>query len=50
MQHMSTADVARDLERLRQAVGDTQLNFVGYSHGSYIGATYANLFLSGLAA
>ena len=26
MQHMSTADVARDLERLRQAVGDTQLN------------------------
>ena len=30
---MSTADVARDLERLRQAVGDTQLNFVGYSYG-----------------
>lgn len=44
VQHMSTADVARDLDRLRQAVGDTQLNFVGYSYGSYIGATYANLF------
>lgn len=44
MQHMSTADVARDLDRLRQAVGDTQLNYVGYSYGSYLGVTYANLF------
>ena len=42
--HMATADVARDLDLLRQAVGDEQLTFVGYSYGSYLGVTYANLF------
>jgi pimeloyl-ACP methyl ester carboxylesterase len=41
---MSTADVARDLDLLRQAVGDAQLNYLGFSYGSYIGNTYANLF------
>jgi pimeloyl-ACP methyl ester carboxylesterase len=44
LDHMSTADVARDLDLLRQAVGDEGLTFVGWSYGSYIGNTYANLF------
>ncbi|HWV15442.1 MAG TPA: alpha/beta hydrolase [Cellvibrio sp.] len=42
--HMSTADVARDLELMRRAVGDKLLNYVGYSYGSYLGVTYANLY------
>jgi pimeloyl-ACP methyl ester carboxylesterase len=42
--HMSTANVARDLDQLRAAVGDAQLNFVGLSYGSYLGNTYANMF------
>ena len=42
--HMSTAEVVRDLDLLRQAVGDPRLNYIGYSYGSYLGATYANLF------
>jgi pimeloyl-ACP methyl ester carboxylesterase len=42
--HMATADVARDLDRLRQAVGDDRLTYVGYSYGSFLGVTYANLF------
>lgn len=42
--HMATADVARDLDLLRQAVGDQLLTYVGYSYGSYLGVTYANLF------
>lgn len=42
--HMTTANVARDLDLLRQAVGDELLNYVGYSYGSYLGVTYANLF------
>ena len=42
--HMSTANVARDLDLLRQAVGDRQLTYLGYSYGTAIGAYYANLF------
>ncbi len=42
--HDSTADTARDMDLLRQAVGDRQLNYLGVSYGTYIGATYANLF------
>ncbi len=42
--HMSTANVARDLDVMRRAVRDTKLTYAGYSYGSYIGATYANMF------
>ena len=42
--HMSTADVARDLDLLREAVGDQQLTYAGYSYSSYLGVTYANLY------
>ncbi|MGB9281623.1 MAG: alpha/beta fold hydrolase [Pseudonocardiaceae bacterium] len=42
--HTSSANTARDLDLLRQAVGDETLNFLGYSYGTYVGATYANLF------
>ncbi len=43
-EHMSTADVARDLDLLRRAVGDRKLTYLGFSYGTYIGNTYANLF------
>jgi len=42
--HMSSADVARDLDWLRQAVGDEKLSYYGVSYGSFLGQTYANLF------
>ena len=42
--HMSTADVARDLDLLRRAVRDERLTYLGFSYGSYLGNTYANLF------
>jgi pimeloyl-ACP methyl ester carboxylesterase len=44
LDHMSTANVARDMDLLRRAVGDARLSYAGYSYGSYLGATYANLF------
>jgi len=44
LSHMSTANVARDLDLLRQAVGDEQLTYLGYSYGTHVGTVYANLF------
>ncbi|PFG38874.1 TAP-like protein [Georgenia soli] len=40
----STANVARDLDLLRAAVGDEKLTYIGYSYGTFLGATYAKLF------
>jgi pimeloyl-ACP methyl ester carboxylesterase len=42
--HMATADVARDMDSLRAALGDAQLTYAGVSYGSYLGVTYANMF------
>ena len=42
--HMSTADVARDLDLLRAAVGDQRLSYLGFSYGTQLGTVYANLF------
>ncbi|MFT4083901.1 MAG: alpha/beta hydrolase [Nocardioides sp.] len=42
--HMSTADTARDMDLIRQAVGDQVLNYYGISYGTYLGATYAAMF------
>jgi pimeloyl-ACP methyl ester carboxylesterase len=43
-EHMGTRDVARDLDVLRAALGDRRLTYLGKSYGTYIGATYAELF------
>ena len=44
LKHMSTADSARDLDALRKAVGDSRLHYWGISYGTFLGATYANMF------
>jgi pimeloyl-ACP methyl ester carboxylesterase len=44
LDHDTTADVARDMNLLREAVGSPVLNYVGASYGTGLAATYANLF------
>jgi pimeloyl-ACP methyl ester carboxylesterase len=40
----STANVARDMDVLRQRLGEDTLTYVGYSYGTVLGATYGALF------
>ena len=42
--HMSTANVARDMDLLRRAMGDRKMTYLGFSYGTFLGETYANLF------
>jgi len=42
--YVGTVDVARDLDRLRQALGDSGLTYMGQSYGTLLGVTYAQLF------
>jgi pimeloyl-ACP methyl ester carboxylesterase len=48
--HLSSADSARDLELLRQALGEPGLRLRASGMATLIGATYANLFPRTLAA
>ena len=41
---VDTASAARDLDMLRAALGDTTLNYLGYSYGTLLGQVYADLF------
>ena len=42
--HLGSRAVARDLDRVRAAMGDAQLSYLGYSYGTVIGQVYAELF------
>ena len=44
LDHVDTVSVARDLDVLRALSGDQKLNYAGFSYGTYLGATYAELF------
>jgi pimeloyl-ACP methyl ester carboxylesterase len=42
--YVGTNNAARDLDLIRAALGDDQLSYVGFSYGTRLGATYAELF------
>ena len=42
--YVGTVDAARDMDRLRQALGDGALTYMGQSYGTLLGLTYASLF------
>jgi pimeloyl-ACP methyl ester carboxylesterase len=44
LDNISTEDTARDLNYLRELVGDRALTYVGLSYGTFLGQVYANLF------
>ncbi|GAA0578764.1 alpha/beta fold hydrolase [Kribbella sandramycini] len=44
LKHLGLFDSARDLDRVRAAVGDDKLHYVGVSYGGQLGAAYAELF------
>jgi pimeloyl-ACP methyl ester carboxylesterase len=39
-----TVQTARDLDQIREAVGDPKLNYLGFSYGTELGAAYLHLF------
>ncbi|AZM91047.1 alpha/beta hydrolase [Streptomyces sp. W1SF4] len=42
--YVGTENAARDLDRIRQALGDEKLNYFGISYGTELGGVYAHLF------
>ena len=50
LRHVSTADVVQDMDRLRSALGEEQISYLGFSYGTYLGAKYADAFPSRVRA
>ncbi|WBQ03446.1 alpha/beta hydrolase [Kribbella sp. CA-293567] len=44
LRHFTTANTARDLDRIRTALGEKKISFWGQSYGTYLGTVYASLF------
>ncbi|MEU8348283.1 alpha/beta hydrolase [Streptomyces sp. NPDC048845] len=42
--HTTTANIARDMDRIRAALGEPELSYLGASYGSYLGAVYTTMF------
>ncbi|HKC28728.1 MAG TPA: alpha/beta hydrolase [Jatrophihabitans sp.] len=40
----NTVQTARDMDQIRQAVGDSKMNYLGFSYGTELGAQYIHLF------
>lgn len=42
--HTTTANTARDMDRIRAAIGEPKISYLGASYGTQLGAAYAQLF------
>jgi len=46
LSHMTTIENAKDMDSIRIALGVTQINYYGFSYGTYLGQVYSTLFPS----
>lgn len=46
LRYINTANTARDMDQIRQALGEGKISYYGLSYGTYLGAVYASLFPS----
>jgi pimeloyl-ACP methyl ester carboxylesterase len=44
LEHLTTVDSAKDMESIRKALGAEQINYYGFSYGTYLGQVYGTLF------
>jgi pimeloyl-ACP methyl ester carboxylesterase len=44
LRYVTTANTARDMDRVRRALGLSTISFLGFSYGTFLGATYESLF------
>src|SRR6185295_13754061 len=43
-QHVGSNQVVADMDRIREALGEEELNYIGLSYGTRLGALYAQAF------
>ena len=44
LENMKTTDTVKDMDSIRAALGAEQVNFYGYSYGTYLGEVYGTLY------
>ena len=44
LKHLTTIDSVKDMDSIRKALRAKQINFYGFSYGTYLGSVYATLF------
>jgi pimeloyl-ACP methyl ester carboxylesterase len=44
LQYVNTRNTARDIDRVRIALGEDKISYLGYSYGTYLGSVYLQLF------
>jgi pimeloyl-ACP methyl ester carboxylesterase len=42
--YVTTANTARDMDRIREALGESRVSFLGASYGTYLGSVYTTMF------
>lgn len=44
LNHLTTKDVAKDMNLIRQRLGAGKINYYGFSYGTYLGQVFASMF------